>query len=250
MCRMLGIVSSRRASLAELLGRELERFVELAGEHPDGWGMAYTRATDDLVLVKEPERPDRSPRFRPLVETRVTDAAILHLRLAGPRRAAVLGDTHPFCDGDSAFAHNGAFNPVHALDATLALRYLDQAEGGTDSERFHLAVRQRLDAAVEPAKALIQTAAEIRELAVGYDCLNSLLLTGDALYAYADHNPASPVLRRRGENFFDLLYRADQEKVVIGSTGWLQPTRPWTRLERGSVLRVDRHDLSITVTAA
>jgi predicted glutamine amidotransferase len=247
MCRLLGIVASRRAALAQLLDEDLERFLELACLHKDGWGLAYTDATDDLALIKETLPADSSDRFRSVVDCCVTDAALLHLRLASPGLAVKEGNTHPFGDRLFAFAHNGAFSPVDVLDEEIGAQRLATALGDTDSERFSLAVRRRLDEGADPAEALIETAAQIRKRAATWMSLNCLLLTRDALYAYGDHDPASEVLERRGPDFFDLRYRVTDGRVVVGSTGWTLPGSDWIALPRRSVLRIRRFDLSVEV---
>lgn len=250
MCRLLGIVASRRAALSELLADDLDRFLALACEHGDGWGLAYPDPTDDLVLAKEPLPADRSSRFRPLVDCCVTDAALLHLRLASPRFPVTPGNTHPFGDERIAFAHNGFFSPPGVLDELIGPDLLAAAEGGTDSERFYRAVRRRVDKGQDPAAALVECAADVRALADEYASLNCLLLTRDALYAYADHDPHSEVVTRRGHDFFDLCYRVDEDRVVVGSTGWPQPEPRWTRLEQRHVLRIDRRTLATTILPA
>lgn len=250
MCRLLGIVSARRAALSELLADDLEPFLALACDHVDGWGVAHTEATDVVSIAKEPERADHSSRFRPLVECCVTDAALLHLRLASPDLATVRGNTHPFGDHGAAFAHNGAFQPVDVLDARLGASALADLEGETDSERYYRAVRARMSEGVEPGRALLETAAEIRGAARSLVSLNALLLTPQALFAYTEHDPASEVIARRGEDFFDLHYRVEAHKVVVGSVGWPHPAPQWDRLPMRHVLRVDRRDLHTAVYAA
>jgi predicted glutamine amidotransferase len=247
MCRLLGVVSARRTSLARTLGRELDRFVKLACDHPDGWGVAYASAIDELVVAKEPGRPDGSELFSLLTSCQATDAAIMHLRMASPGSAIALGNTHPFSDGRTAFAHNGAFAPTTAIDSVLEPAILATMEGATDSERFYQLVRGLLAAGAEPAEALISAAATIRASAKSFESLNSMLLTTDSLYTFADHNPESEVLGRRGPDFFDLRYRVDQHRVLIGSTGWPRAARRWRRLEPRQVLRIDRRDLRVTV---
>jgi predicted glutamine amidotransferase len=247
MCRLLGVVASRRTALSELLAYELDHFLGMAREHSDGWGMAYTDPTDGLVLAKEPVRADFSSDFGPLVGCCITDAALLHLRLASPRSAAKDGNTHPFGDERIAFAHDGFFSPPDALDGLLGAARLVALEGDTDSERFYRAVRRRVDYGVEPARALIQAAEDIRAVADEYASLNCLLLTPSALFAYAEHDPSSEVFGRRGPDFFDLSYRVEPGKVVVGSTGWSQPAPHWRRLGQRQVLQIDRRDLRTTL---
>lgn len=247
MCRLLGVVSKQPSTVSELLRDELRPFVELACDHRDGWGVAYLNALDEVVSAKEPLSPQANPRFESLVTEIATDAALLHLRLASPGSPVELGNTHPFCDGATAFAHNGAFGPISLFDGYLDPAQREDLEGSTDSELYYRAIRQRIAKGEEPDAAIASAAEFVRAKADWYASLNCLLLTPDALYAYAEHNPRSAVLARRGPNFFDLHYLAGRDRVLIGSTGWPQPG--WTRLEPRHVLRIGRRDLRITLSA-
>jgi predicted glutamine amidotransferase len=244
VCRLLGVVAARRDPLPELLADDLEPFVDLACEHPDGWGIAHLDYADRVVIGKEPGRADQSGRFSRLVSGTVTDVAMLHLRLASDKMPITSANTHPFGDGHSAFAHNGYFAPADALDAMLGPGLI-AAHGDTDSERFYLAIRRGIDNDVAPARAISMAAAAIRARATKCVSLNCLFLTPSALYAYADHDPNSDVIQRRGPRFFDLSYRVEPGRIVVASEGWPQPADHWIRLPERQVLEIPRHDLRI-----
>ncbi|MEK8174622.1 class II glutamine amidotransferase [Streptomyces sp. M19] len=114
------------------------------------------------------------PGFQRAVREVATDTALLHLRMASPRSPVVLENTHPFGDRQMAFAHNGDFLPVDCLDGTLDT---SRAAGDTDSERFYLGIRRRVDDGARPHVAIMATAAELMSRARGYASLNCLLLT-------------------------------------------------------------------------
>ncbi|MFI0779905.1 class II glutamine amidotransferase [Streptomyces sp. NPDC021212] len=247
MCRLLGVVSRKTAPLSELLAGDLTPFLALACEHGDGWGVASLTPDGTVASVKEPAPADTSDRLQDTLGTATTDAALLHLRMASPGLALRPENTHPFGDTRVAFAHNGDFSPVSCLDDVLGDDLLAGAGGDTDSERFYLAVRRRIDEGMEPPKAILATAADIRALATRFASLNCLLLTPAALYAYTAHDPHSDVIRRRGEGFFALNYRRGADSVVIASTGWPQDAPLWSTLPEGHVLEVRRHDLSTVV---
>jgi predicted glutamine amidotransferase len=247
MCRLLGVAGASAAPLAELLDDSLAPFLALAAEHDDGWGIGYVDSADGVVLAKEADRADLSDTCRSLIEETVTDLAIVHLRLASPQLAVGTANSHPFGDASCAFAHNGHFVPADALHSILGHGLIAAAEGDTDSERFYLAVRQRIDDGTAPAVALAGAAADIRALAAEWVSLNCLLITPQAIYAYADHDPDSEVIERRGPGFFDLSYLVEPGRIVIASTGWPQPSERWTRLPERRVLEVTRHDLHVTV---
>jgi len=247
MCRLLGVVSKQRSTVAELLRDELRPFVNLARDHRDGWGVAYVNALDEVVSAKEPLSPEANSRFDALATTLATDAALLHLRMASPGSPVELGNTHPFGDGTNAFAHNGAFGPSSVLDGYLDPAQRENLEGTTDSELYYRAIRQQIAKGEDPAVAIAHAAELVRTKADWYASLNCLLLTSEALFAYVDYNPRSEVLARRGPTFFDLHYLVEKGRVLVGSTGWRQSG--WTRLEERHVLRIDRRDLRISISA-
>jgi predicted glutamine amidotransferase len=246
VCRLLGVVASRRDPLPKLLADDLAPFVDLACEHPDGWGISHIDHADRVVIGKGRGRADKSGRFGRLVAGAVTDAAMLHLRLASDKMPVTSANTHPFGDARGAFAHNGYFAPADAPDATLGPG-LTAAQGDTDSERFYLAIRRGIDSVMAPAKAISTAAAGIRARATKCVSLNCLFLTPSALYAYADHDPNSEVIQRRGPRFFDLSYRVEPGQIVVASEGWPQPADQWIRLPERQVLEIRRHDLRVII---
>ncbi|BBA96913.1 hypothetical protein RVR_2432 [Actinacidiphila reveromycinica] len=238
MCRFIGVVADEPAPIDELIGDDLAPFLDLACEHGHGWGVAHRDPDGSVGIVKAPERGDTSPRLSRWLGTCVTDMAIVHLRLASPGLPAVPGNTHPFGDARSAFVHNGDYRPLDCLIGATDPSLLAAAEGQTDSERYYLAVRTRMDAGVQPAKAISQTAADVRMLATSCVALNCLLLTPDALYAYQENDPGSEVVERRGADYFDLRYREAGGVTLVASVGWPQPAPGWRRLPPRYVLKV------------
>lgn len=247
MCRLLGVVAREAAPLSELLADDLDPFLAMACEHADGWGIASVTPEGTVASVKEPVRADTSRRFDRAMGELTTDTALLHLRMASPQFPVVQENTHPFGDQRIAFAHNGDFNPADCLDPTIGDDLLTTAEGDTDSERFYLGIRLRLDDGMEPPKAIVSTVADVRVLATSFASLNCLLLTADALYAYTAHDPHSDVIGRRGPGYFALNYRTDPNSVVIASTGWPQNPPAWSPLPEGHVLEIRRGDLTTVV---
>ena len=117
--------------------------------------------------------------------------------------AVTEANTHPFAGDGIALAHNGFFTPRAAVDALLPDAGTGCA-GDTDSERYFALVRDRLAAAgsaagrpgrTPPHLALRDAGAAISGVAE-VESLNALLLTPDALYAYARYEPA--VVAARG----------------------------------------------------
>lgn len=247
MCRLLGVISRAPLPLATTLGELAVPFTELSREHGDGWGIAaWPGPGGDGPRVVKGIAPAAGDRLwdDALAGTRA-DAAVLHLRMASPGLPVVPGNTHPFTAGGLAFAHNGFFSPYDALDELIDPGLLTAAGGSTDSERFFLRVLTLLRDK-DPVDALARAAEDIRARA-SFASLNCLLLTDEALYAYADEDPESEVSRRRGPDFFRLRYRADGERVVVASSGVPQPDGAWRVLPYRQVLEVRRAELVVRV---
>ncbi|TDT97947.1 putative glutamine amidotransferase [Streptomyces sp. 846.5] len=246
MCRLLGVVSRGHRPLTDTLSGLLDPFTTLSREHADGWGIAAWR-DGELSVAKDTAPAHTSPAYAQALAT-VTDAALLHLRLASPGLPVDPRNTHPFTAGTLAFAHNGYFSPVDALDGLIDAEIIAGAVGSTDSERYFLRVLTRLRSGdPDPVDAIARTAADIRARA-SFGSLNCLLLTQDTLYAYAQENPASEVSRRRGPEFFQLSYRIRQDGVVVASSG-IGAGHDWQLLPYGQVLEIRRADLRVSTHA-
>lgn len=245
MCRLLGAVSRSPQPLASTLDGLLAPFTELSCEHSDGWGIAAWHE-DELRIAKDVTPAHASPSFTDAVG-RTTDAALLHLRKASPGLPVDRGNTHPFVRGDTAFAHNGYFTPLDAVDGLIDPDLLADAAGTTDSERYFLRVLSIMGDQEDAVDALAHAAQDIRARAE-FGSLNCLLLTEMALYAYAEQDPGSEVSLRRGPQFFELSYRVTRESVTVASSGIAPAGDPaWRPLPYGQVLEIRRADLRVSV---
>lgn len=246
MCRLMGVVTRAPLSLADALSDLAAPFTELSREHRDGWGIAAWPGKGTGLRIVKDTAPAADTRLWDTVLTgTLTDAALLHLRLASPDLPVVPGNTHPFTAGTLAFAHNGFFTPYDALDELIDADLLAGAAGSTDSERYFLRVLTLLRAE-DPVDALAHAAADIRAR-TSFASLNCLLLTEQALYAYSDEDPESEVSRRRGPDFFRLRYRAGEDRVVVASSGVPQPDGDWHVLPHRRVLEIHRSSLLVSV---
>ncbi|HWC82702.1 MAG TPA: hypothetical protein VG756_22345 [Pseudonocardiaceae bacterium] len=209
MCRLLGVISRVPVRLTGLLAAE--------GEHLDGWGVATWRA-GELSVLRDVLAAQASVGGAGLV----TDAALLQRR-----------DTPPFRAGAIAFAHHGFFAPATAVDELIDADLLADLLGDNDSERYFRCVLSRMRHA-DPIAAIARAAADIRARAEpgGLDCL---LLTQDALYAYADAETETEGLR----------YRVAEGRVVVASGG-ISGRADWRVLPAREVLEIRRADLRVS----
>jgi predicted glutamine amidotransferase len=245
MCRLLGVVSRTVAPLTETLASDLEPFAALSSFHCDGWGTAAC-GVGGLTVHKSPEAALGSEAFWTAAKETETDAAVLHLRKASAGMSPTPSNTHPFVAGDVAFAHNGYFAPLRAVDEELRSVGGRVPEGDTDSERyFGLVLAAMRD--LGPVEALQATARRITALTDELVSLNALLLTGDALYAFSYFDAERPPSQEAGPASYELMYRVTEDSVTVASDGWEPPGRQWERISHGTVLEVGRADLRLSV---
>jgi len=117
--------------------------------------------------------------------------------------------------------------------------------GDTDSERLLLAALSRLEPGADHdtvGQAYAETVREVAQtLAAG--SLNSMLMTPTRLYTACCYDPAAE--RRESEpGYYRLGYRATQDTVVVGSSGWGAGWQDW---RTGTLLAVDRGTLRVRV---
>jgi predicted glutamine amidotransferase len=242
MCRLLGWAGRRPTTLADLLGEEdLAAFTGMSALHGDGWGVARSTARG-VQVRKRPDAARTSPRFDRWARSRRSDLGLAHLRRATLGLSVGTANTHPFTDRRIAFAHNGSISPPVALDRLLIPRTADRRRGTTDSERYFLAVAERMDAGATPEEALRTTADAIAATAT-FTSLNCLLLTPEALYAFCRINPSGP-MEDDDPEYYTLRYRVADGAVVVASSGW---GAGWRDLADGDLLVVERHSLELSV---
>ncbi len=261
MCRLVAWTSLRPLTAREALGEEgVDALHRLSALHADGWGLATGQPEGPLV-TRSTRRADLDEAFALACSEQASRLGLLHLRWATPGLPVQLANTHPFRDGEHAFAHNGAIYPTERLEEILAPSARARMGGSTDSERYFLAV---LDAAERGVALPDAFAAVTQRLARDFSpsSLNAVLTSADTLYAVSCHDPAA------APNFgatvsadadaddlaeapyFDLFYRVLPGAVVVASSGIApEDSVDWQLLPNDSVLVVDRGDLSVRTHA-
>ena len=227
----------------EVLGGERGAFLALAAQHGDGWGHAWT-GPDGLEVRKQPDSALVSRELAALAAGQAAEAALTHLRWATLGLPVRSANTHPFTGDGVAFAHNGSISPPEALDRLIAPPLRQQRQGGTDSERYFLAVRSRLAQGATPERALVMTVADVLASGATVRSLNCMLLTPTALLAVCSYDPGF----HEDPEYFSLLHRRTGGTVVVASTGWTD-SAGWSTLRNGQMLVVERGSLRTAVVA-
>jgi predicted glutamine amidotransferase len=253
MCRLLGYCARANVSLAQIMGEGgLRDFTGLSAFHRDGWGMAAYDG-QRLHIEKSPRRALDEQAYEELVHRALGDAGLVHLRMATPGLPVEARNSHPFSYGGFAMAHNGAIHPQSELGNLLPPAWARHVAGTTDSEHYFLRVMSGLEARDGDVIAAIDDTIAHIDRNFSADCLNTILLGPDALYAISSHDPERipwDGLAARGftgppECYFDLAYTETEDAVIVASTGW--PQDGWTVLPNRHVLVVERDTLRVKV---
>lgn len=240
MCRLLGYVSTSARSVRDVVGADLDGFCRLSRKHGDGWGVAWPDT--DKVLVRRSTVPaEDDPEFTAFADDHHTDAALVHLRLATMGLSVRDDNTHPFTEGTIAFAHNGSVWPPQSIDPLIAPELRSRLVGDTDSERYFLAVLDRMRDR-HPADALADTV-DALDASCAFTSLNSMLLTPEALYVVSKRGAMAAEVA--DPDYYTLRYRTTADTVIVASSGWSQDG--WTELPDGEMLVVERGTLTVSV---
>lgn len=247
MCRLLGIVSTNRRPLADLLPDSLPRFEALSAEHADGWGIGWVDDDGTLAVRKEAMRASVSTGFASTLAATETDAALLHLRQASPGMPLTQANTHPFLTDGWCFAHNGYAWPNAVLDTMMGEAAAPPATGDTDSERYLSLVRAELRSRLAPDALPIAARHITRQASI--TSLNCVMLTSDTLLAMAwwDSDGIRSQPDGETEDDYRLWFRVAADRVVVASAGIPGREFGWQELPNHSVLEVERGTLAARV---
>jgi predicted glutamine amidotransferase len=149
---------------------------------PDGTGLGSFDDQDRPVVAKQPLAAYEDEAFAREVREVRSRTFVAHVRYASTGGLVPM-NTHPFCQHDRLFAHNGVIQGLDRLDAELGPD-ASLVEGDTDSERFFALITREIDRAGGDVRAGVQAAAGwvARELPVL--ALNFVLITARELWAF------------------------------------------------------------------
>lgn len=250
MCRLFGYVHDEPVSVEDLLGPDgLEEFTALTRVHGDGWGMAW-RADGRTHRLGSPDSADTDATYADAVRRPLAKAGIVHLRWATGGLPVVPENTHPFVDGDYAFAHNGHVSPIDELESLLTEETCAKLVGTTDSERYFRFVLQCVEAAGDLREGVQQAIAVLNER-FPESSLNALMLTPTHLvgiHVNADAHAPRAGLRelfdteeevppRHLTEYFAMDYRTSPEGIEVISSGLDQDG--WTQVGADRAVMID-----------
>jgi predicted glutamine amidotransferase len=245
MCRLLGFVSHEKQSLEHAVGADFVEFVTLSSVHCDGWGVATINHDESVAhVVRQPEAAQTSQEFSKVIDQSVSDGALLHLRWATAGLPVSENNTHPFAYQDISFIHNGATYPPAALESQISAELIPLIQGDTDSERYFYFVISKIKELgfVEGCKA----AANYIRANVDYSSINAMIMNENQWVIICEHH-TDRAPEWAPDDYYELKYKADQDGVLVASTGWNQPG--WKVLPNHHMLVIDRVSFEIEVVA-
>lgn len=239
MCRLLAFTSLERKSFYDVVGSDFQNFVALSAEHKDGWGLAH----DGQILKDLNPAKDSDSLARASVE-RISDGALLHLRLASKGITVNIDNNHPFTHGTTTFMHNGTIRPADAAEPFINEKYKGLITGTTDSERFFYALLSQVDefGLIEGVRTIVNL---IRNSA-DYSALNIMVQTPEILIAVCEFNENNTT-EWSGPDHYELRFTQRGEDFLVASTGWGNSN--WEHLDNHQMLVVDRATLKYTISA-
>ena len=239
MCRLFGYVAFEEKSPREMVGADLDGFIELSGIHKDGWGISRIE-NNHATVTKAAEEARSSGDFRLALEGR-SSGSLIHIRWATPGLGIDDSNAHPFIYGEYSFIHNGSIQPYDALASHIDPELLKLRQGSTDSELLFLFILTHINR-LGVVEGVISAIKEIKS-SFTYSSINSMFLSKDYLIVISENNPSNRPAWADDE-YYKLRYRKDENGIVVASSGWNQDS--WIDIPQSSVLICDRKTLAIS----
>jgi predicted glutamine amidotransferase len=270
MCRLFGLLSARDESAGPWLVRSDRSLLAQSNVSPetaqkDGWGVGWfedggrarvEKGTGQAIAATERER------YEAAVQRASGPVVLGHLRHASnplhlpPEQLIGLENSQPFEAHTILFAHNGSI-PFPTETRPMLGVYEPRIRGVNDSEvLFWLLVRNTAEIQ-DPVRGFAHTVEDLVRVWEGmreppippFSGLNVLFSRGpEELWAFClwtgDHGPGLFDKKRR---YYEMTYRADAHRVVVGSEPFDGEPGVWKSLSSGSYLSARREGNRINV---
>ncbi len=144
MCRLFGLSGGpQRVHATFWLLEAPDSLAEQSRREPDGTGVGVYDTDDRPVVAKQPLAAYQDRAFAQEAKSMSSRTFVAHVRYAstGPLTPQ---NTHPFCQRDRLFAHNGVIEDLPRLESELG-DAMSLVGGDTDSERFFALISREIE---------------------------------------------------------------------------------------------------------
>jgi predicted glutamine amidotransferase len=187
--------------------------------HGDGWGIVAWRNKEPVYLGREPVDAFSDPIYEEAClrgeSESFSSPIIAHLRKASVG-LKVKENTHPFTNGEWAFAHNGTIRKLN-------LKFT------TDSQWFFELVLNEYSKNGQNMIAAISKQVEMVRQIYRYSSLTFLMSNGRKVYGYRDC--------ASNEDYYTLFYAKTPKCFLISQEKFVDA--PWVPLQNGALISID-----------
>jgi predicted glutamine amidotransferase len=181
--------------------------------HDSGWGIVLGRSGRLSEFYKTTVSCWQDPKYQTYSDVDA-DFVLLHARRASPGSPVSLSHTHPFERGGSYFCHNGTITDP-------------QFEDHRDSETFFHTILSSLAQFKAPEDAIRHAAGQMK----AYTALNLIIAHKGYAYVFVQH--------RKHPRYYTMKYAETPHCTIVSSEILPSLDWKWTKLENGSLLRLD-----------
>jgi predicted glutamine amidotransferase len=273
MCRLFGVLSVQAESPEPWLVRSDRSLLAQSNVDPeraqkDGWGIGWF-VNGGRAHVEKGARgaflPEERSRFLEVAATARGPLVIGHLRHASNplklpyEKLIALENSQPFENHTTLFAHNGAISFPTETRPFLGV-HESKVRGVNDSEVLFWLLYRNTEETGDPLGGYIHTVEDLVRVWEGYhkpaippfSGLNVLFSRGpDELWAFClwtgDHGTGLFDAHRR---YYEMTYRAEGHRVVVGSEPFDGEPGVWKSLPSGTYLHARRAEKRVDVTVA
>ncbi|HEY5317374.1 MAG TPA: class II glutamine amidotransferase [Solirubrobacteraceae bacterium] len=247
MCRLFGMSAGEAAVEATFWLLDAPDSLLVQSHHnADGTGIGYFDEHGEPHVEKQPIAAFEDRKFASEARTIRSRTCVAHVRHA-TTGALTLANTHPFCQRDRLFAHNGAIQDLPKLEQRLGdARAL--VGGESDSERYFALITSEIDNHGGDVEAGIRAAVTWVAQSLPIVSINFVLITATDLWAlrypetdtlYVLERPASAPLEQRSS--YGTRVRSEHARdhaLVVVASERLDEDPGWREVRSGELLHV------------
>jgi glutamine amidotransferase len=232
-----------------------DSLVDQSHRNADGTGVGFFDQEGRPHMEKQPIAAFEDRRFAAEAKEIRSPTFVSHVRHA-TNGGLTVANTHPFCQHDRLFAHNGVIEDLPRLERHLG-EAMALVKGDTDSERYFALISQEIDRHGGDVGDGIEAAVTWIAENLSVLSINFILITDSELWAlrYPEHHtlfvleraaggagPGDPEALDQTSSHGTRIQseHARKRPVVIVASERMDDDRGWRELSSGELIHVDR----------